>query len=162
MWCLGGASDPCDITNTLAHLTWLVCSIYDICVCIINMRHVLELSLLDVHFHYVSLQRLIIKLLCNATATSWILDVIQVVLVNHVIHVNTNLVHPTWFTPSIPGIYVCNVSMRHVILDFALLELFILVLFCCNNRWLNCFRTTTFLIRWCKWSLWYAQIQYPT
>lgn len=53
---------------------------------------------------------------CSGTTTSSILDVIPaIVQVNHVIWTNRNLVHPIWFTRTVPGICMFNVSMRHVL-----------------------------------------------
>ena len=46
----------------------------------------------------------------------------EMVQVSLVMCTNTNLVHPTWLTCSIPGICASTVSMRHVVLDLVLLD----------------------------------------
>jgi hypothetical protein len=87
---------------------------------------------------------------CCGTTSSSILDVIPwVVHVNHVC-TNTNLMHPTWFTRSVPRI-MCPKCKYEACSLFSPILMFILVLFCCNRRWLNCCGTTSSSISMWSW-----------
>jgi hypothetical protein len=78
----------------------------------------------------------------------------EMVQVNHVICTNTNHVQSTWFNRIVPRICLSNVSMRHVLLSMSFL-MFILLVFHCHERRLNCCETTSSSISdvipgWCK------------